>query len=454
MSLFGQVWLWSLVAFLLGTLITWLLLVRPVQKRNRELEARLAESEARRPSEPVEPANAEPVPTRTFAAPEAEPGYPADQGYRAEERYGIERSDPVEAAFEPDFPLEREPAYLPEPAPEPPPEPVREPVAVEPEPEPEPEPSWPERSTRSGHALFSERPVSEGRHQAGGLGSVLEPERERSYEPDPEPAAEQAAERTTVMPPVPAEPEPQPEPQPEPESVRAEPLFEERPPVREEPGSVFQPYIEPEPLHADHPDHTGTIGFGEVPEAAEQAEHPAPEPEETAVTAGASAFAFEDQGAPEESPAESTQVLPKRQPRDSPRGGFDPPQPIQPSMRSIERREPVPETEAARSGSLFEPVVRPNQGAAVPPPAESLAPTPPPARHHAPDAALPPGPFGPGSAMPRPGGGRPAEEFAVKASVTALRYCTEESPQFPRMVAEVWFRTPADAERVGFRPLT
>ncbi|AUS79130.1 hypothetical protein C1701_13055 [Actinoalloteichus sp. AHMU CJ021] len=32
-SIFGQVWLWSLLAFLLGALATWLLLVRPVQRR-------------------------------------------------------------------------------------------------------------------------------------------------------------------------------------------------------------------------------------------------------------------------------------------------------------------------------------------------------------------------------------------------------------------------------------
>lgn len=64
------------------------------------------------------------------------------------------------------------------------------------------------------------------------------------------------------------------------------------------------------------------------------------------------------------------------------------------------------------------------------------------------------GPFGPGSAMPLPGGACPGEDFKVKASVTALRYCTEESDSFRKMVAEVWFRTPDDAERVGFRPLT
>ncbi|MBB4686546.1 sunset domain-containing protein [Amycolatopsis jiangsuensis] len=138
--------------------------------------------------------------------------------------------------------------------------------------------------------------------------------------------------------------------------------------------------------------------------------------------------------------ADGTQLLPKRQPRDAPRGGFDPPRPIQPSMRPIERRGP--ELSGTQSGSLFEPSVQPNQSAPEPPPARGSG-----------EEAVPPGPFGPGSAMPRPGGGRPAEGYTVKASVTALRYCTEESPQFPRMVAEVWFRSAADAERVGFRPL-
>jgi hypothetical protein len=63
------------------------------------------------------------------------------------------------------------------------------------------------------------------------------------------------------------------------------------------------------------------------------------------------------------------------------------------------------------------------------------------------------GPFGPGSAMPLPDGGSPSSEFTIKASVSALRYCTPESPQFGRTVAEVWFKTSADAERVGFRPV-
>ncbi|GAA3553861.1 hypothetical protein GCM10022222_41920 [Amycolatopsis ultiminotia] len=181
--------------------------------------------------------------------------------------------------------------------------------------------------------------------------------------------------------------------------------------------------------------------------------------------------------------ADGSPGLPKRQPREvSPRGGFDAPRPIQPSMRPIERRDP--ELSGTQSGSLFEPSVRSNRD--VPPnenvqPAQNVQPNPdvplppdvppnqdvppvqnvqpvqdapePPSARQSDADAVPVGPFGPGSAMPRPGGGRPADGFTVKASVTALRYCTEESPQFPRMVAEVWFRSAADAERVGFRPL-
>jgi hypothetical protein len=148
----------------------------------------------------------------------------------------------------------------------------------------------------------------------------------------------------------------------------------------------------------------------------------------------------------DETAPEPTHGLPKRQRRDSRREGFDSRKPIPPSMRAVERRDSSSHTSTGHRGSLFEPTVQPGQVAAS-------APEPPPARNPSPADSVPVGPFGPGSAMPRPGGGRPSEEFGVKASVTALRYCTEESAQFPRMVAEVWFRTPGDAERVGFRPV-
>ncbi|MBB3662237.1 hypothetical protein FB384_001141 [Prauserella sediminis] len=225
------------------------------------------------------------------------------------------------------------------------------------------------------------------------------------------------------------------------------------------------------------------------------------------------AYAFGGPGAgPDEDPAESTNVLPKRTPRQRPPGGFDAPKPIQPSMRAITRREP--DTGAQQSGSLFEPT-SPGDSASSEPAAEpatdvasQTGQAPPESQqltkfvtpsgqvptgdeavsgqltsdeagaHEAgagqagavqgsvsaegadtggadgADAEARPGPFGPGSAMPLPGGGSPSPEFTVKASVTALRYVTDASPQYPRMVAEVWFRSPADAERVGFRPLT
>jgi hypothetical protein len=98
--------------------------------------------------------------------------------------------------------------------------------------------------------------------------------------------------------------------------------------------------------------------------------------------------------------------------------------------------------EAARS--LFEPIV---------PAADEDMATPPPPHRLRQGSGGGRGPFGPGSAMPLPGGASPSPEFTIKASVAALRYCTPESPQFGRTVAEVWFRSAADAERVGFRPV-
>ncbi|GAB3911050.1 hypothetical protein GCM10029964_116020 [Kibdelosporangium lantanae] len=115
----------------------------------------------------------------------------------------------------------------------------------------------------------------------------------------------------------------------------------------------------------------------------------------------------------------------------------------EPTQAILPQRDPghalAPSVSGAEAGrSLFEPVIPvADQGSAGQP-----------------GEFVPPGPFGPGSAMPLPGGGSPAPEFNVKASVTALRYCTKDNPQFDRIVAEVWFRTPSDAERVGFRVLS
>ncbi|HJQ48243.1 MAG TPA: hypothetical protein VJ870_18260 [Amycolatopsis sp.] len=334
MSIFGQVWLWSAAAFLLGVLLTWVFLVRPAQARSRALERRLAAAHAQ--SKAADSTGQERRPMTRAAERQA-----------ARERVPVA---PVPTAHVPVNPVPPVPVapVVPEPVA------AAEPAAVA---EPAPEPAWREPS-------------------ADAVSSVLEPELD--------------SERTSIF--RPQEPPAQPEQR----------------------GSLFDPSYEA-PAETEPP-----------------------------------AYAFSDEPAPDEHVGETTHILPRRQPRTPPRGGFESPQPVQPSMRPVERRAPVGADEGGRSGSLFEPVVRPKAGGAA-----HSAPEPPPARSHAAAGSpVPPGPFGPGSAMPMPGGASPSDDFTVKASVTALRYCTDDSPQFPRMIAEVWFRSVADAERVGFRPLT
>ncbi|MGW5055470.1 sunset domain-containing protein [Actinokineospora sp. NPDC004072] len=60
--------------------------------------------------------------------------------------------------------------------------------------------------------------------------------------------------------------------------------------------------------------------------------------------------------------------------------------------------------------------------------------------------AVAPGPH-PGSALPLPDGGAPSDEYTVKG--VADRFHTTESPHYPRVRAQVWFRNPTDAERAG-----
>ena len=151
---------------------------------------------------------------------------------------------------------------------------------------------------------------------------------------------------------------------------------------------------------------------------------------------------------PKPEPAPQPAPQPASQPAPQPKQEIEATQAIPAATATA----PEPAAEPERARSLFEPIVPADEAAttAMPAPAAASAT---PAR--AGDGAfVPPGPFGPGSAMPLPGGGSPSPEFTVKASVTALRYCEPDSPLFGRTVAEVWFRTTKDAERVGFRPLS
>jgi len=56
----------------------------------------------------------------------------------------------------------------------------------------------------------------------------------------------------------------------------------------------------------------------------------------------------------------------------------------------------------------------------------------------------------PGSAKPGKDGGAPTAEFTVKASEDSMLYYTKASPLFGVTIAEVWFRSEADAQRAGF----
>ncbi|HEX9339200.1 MAG TPA: hypothetical protein VF892_25085, partial [Pseudonocardiaceae bacterium] len=67
-----------------------------------------------------------------------------------------------------------------------------------------------------------------------------------------------------------------------------------------------------------------------------------------------------------------------------------------------------------------------------------------------PDTDTPPGPFGPGSALPLPDGSSPSTEFRVKARTSSMVFHTESSPFYERLEPQVWFRDPTDAQRAGF----
>ncbi|WP_051105208.1 sunset domain-containing protein [Catelliglobosispora koreensis] len=60
-----------------------------------------------------------------------------------------------------------------------------------------------------------------------------------------------------------------------------------------------------------------------------------------------------------------------------------------------------------------------------------------------------PGPY-PGSARPNADGSPPSREYLVKGNMNSMLYHTTESPSYRETRAEIWFRTPAEAESAGF----
>lgn len=145
-SLFGQVWLWSLLSFVAGVLLTWLVLVRPAKNRVDELEDQLADARRRSRPAPVASSSsspAEPLPDGDFD------DWHVESRSLVDEVLTPEYTGPPAQPYAP--PRPPEPAYdvVPPAVVAPPPvfenlaayEPYVEPqVAYEPAPEPEPEP--------------------------------------------------------------------------------------------------------------------------------------------------------------------------------------------------------------------------------------------------------------------------------------------------------------------------
>jgi hypothetical protein len=474
MPIFGQVWLWSSLAFLLGALLCWSLVALPARRRVSELEAELtARTRRQPPNDPRRPVEDEredydPRRLRTGHDQESQDRPPgpltrayAQSGTRGDASSPIGVRHGLEAPAETDTELSDGPGssstqYL-------------------------------DVAGSSKLEAPSEAPSRQG---------------DRGWFDDKERRGEDSPAVTTVLPQVPAEP------------VDSR-LVDDDVEGPEDGGTVFtqrthpipgelirqlddstpeapEPRLESrsEPAHAlvddieDIEDEEEAAGILAEPAATGESKHqlteasavtstltPAVEPLEAGPAHGAHdrtevvpAHTAEDEreavsesgrhGAvrehstpgteePKNMPGVTVQAeptkskLPKRVPSKPPtRTPF--------GVQTTSPATPMGNAESASDSSraLFEPIVPAGDGPAVPPPPHRMR-----------GVANGRGPFGAGSAMPLPGGGAPSPEYTVKASASAMRYCTPESEKFERTVAEVWFRSASDAERVGFRPL-
>jgi hypothetical protein len=469
MPIFGQVWLWSLLAFLLGTLLCWVLVVLPIRKRIYALERRLAT--IRSETQPAAPERSAEV---------SVPAPPAAivPGFGGPDPQDEIRSESLTRAYA--MP------GLPDPPPSEDPE-ARGALRLSPDQE-----------------AASHQPAGEATDYIGSLGSPLaaprqpmdtsgwfEDERKREREvPAPradhhlvDDADQDDDDRGTIFTqrttPIPAElirrlDEGGPGAAPVTPAAPVGPKGPAAPAARDDSlvdDLEDEPAAEP-PVPAEEPAPPVFTGADTVvvhKNGAHQRPEPKPEPRP------------EPEPQPEPAPEPVAQerseeriaLVTNKNTMRAPIIELNKPLELDRQQSALPKRVPskpqhrhpfgvqtvspaatapvvaTPDTGSERMRSLFEPVI----------PAETTggqqnAVLPPPHRLHTTESRpSAPGPFGPGSAMPLPGGASPSPEFTVKASVTALRYCTPESPQFGKTVAEVWFRSASDAERVGFRPV-
>ncbi len=466
MQIFGQVWLWSLGSFLLGVFFTWLLLVRPNRKRLIELE----EANARPETVVLPKAGTEPTvhtPHQPQLQPQPQPSSSGGPGPNAADKFLDDLFEtqkrsvpPLPSVSSPPAPLAAQPLAA-DPLPSRSagvqdafpvrsgagdPLPVRpgsgdslpvRPGAGEPLPvRPGPGDPLPVRSGGTGDPLPSRpvppaapaMPAPEPIQSRLESGPTAPPEPPLSGDHDTELSDtpfQRFTESTTVFvpPEIPRPPQVEPSGQDWFAKENEDPLaitdVEDDENV-DEGGTIFTEHTTPIPADVirslDESQPPAPVAGVVPPQSAAELTQAMPPP---------ARHGYDDHDDDDEPVAAAIDESPELE------GGFStPPQPLPAQVTP----------ESAMSRGLFESIVPVSErGEAENGEAEEF---------------VPPGPFGPGSAMPLPGGGSPAPEFNVKASVTALRYCTQDNPQFDRIVAEVWFRTPSDAERVGFRGLS
>jgi hypothetical protein len=438
MGVFGQVWLWSLVAFLIGAALSWFWVARPLRRQVEELEWELEEARSA----------ASPGGAPDRAAPPGAPGPRGDQPARwdaADSPTSIipgfddappGRTQPVPPRQPgPERAERRMPSGPPGPVPSGPPGPVPSPAGPPPLPGGAP----------------SRAEVSPTQVPPGGI---------------------PPAPRTGAGPP--AEPRRTPPPAPGPGPRPGQPA-----PDRTQPQGVFGGVLPPQDVG---PTET-TTQLGR-PGAEEAPEWPVEEiPDEPARAAEPDPRTHRPTAPPEPNVAESARPPRTTEAQTPPpsriSGAFDPGDQvlappevtgghgwpelsqeydeIEDAVDTAEEERPSDARApgAERERSLFEPLVDPEQqrrhgvgrAGATNRPSAGQPPPPPSTPAEAPAARMP---FGPGSALPRPDGSAPSPDFHVKALLPSRHYVTPDEPEFEHTRAQVWFRSPADAQRAGF----
>ncbi|GAA4859436.1 hypothetical protein [Saccharopolyspora cebuensis] len=504
--LFTQVWLWSLAAFLLGSACTWLLFVRPLKRRLAEQyddpyyddePAYDVEQPTLVPERPLdllddERDNEPPIgpwdrSPRPWVDPETRQ-FPAVD----------DRPEPAPVAT---------PAPEPEPEPRPEPEPLPErdagntwfrkpttgpgteflPVGAEPEPLPErpgppvePVPTaWPGAAPASAaEAPTRQEPEPDLRHHDAPFTPLRPAEPARNGQA---PAPDQDRPAELPQPPAPQPPAVQPPAAQAPE-VRAPAPQAPREPdqgMRRETRLTGQLRSLFEPVESGDAAYTPPVGaeatqvFPAVDDTANEPRtdiHPAPELDRATTPTGTDL----DQADPpqadgtkadlDEAP-EATPEHPEPDPgKANPRQAAQPtPGQAEAAPAEVDPDENDPGTQAAEGQP--EPKANPDQADEADQATPGRAPADPAPAGRGADASAEPGgtaaeggaesgppplPRRTPGAGPRPG--RPEERPGpmIKGHSASRQYHAPESPHYESIVADVWFRTPADAETAGF----